>query len=72
MTTKELRDKLSTFPDDMRVVVYWDEGAEHRCFGIDDISSHKGDPCRTAGDKAGFMFDSKGSTTWLFISVSPE
>jgi hypothetical protein len=72
MTVKELRDKLTTMPDDMDVVVYWEDGAEHQCFGIDEVSAHKGNPCRTAGGKAGFQIDSKGLVTWLFISVSPE
>jgi hypothetical protein len=72
MTVKELRDKLAKIPDDMRVVVYWEDGAEHQFFGIDEVSVTTGNPCRTSGQKAGFAFDSKGVATWLFVCVSPE
>jgi hypothetical protein len=71
MTVSELREKLSKQPADTRVVVYWEDGAEHQYFGVDDISLTKGNPSRKDG-KVGFEFTSKGLAEWLFISVSPE
>jgi hypothetical protein len=38
MNVKELRDKLTQIPDDMNVVVSWEDGAEHQCFDIEDVS----------------------------------
>jgi hypothetical protein len=72
MTVAELREKLSKQPADAKVVVYWEDGAEHQCFGIDEVSMTKGNPRRTESGKAGFTFDSKGVANWLFISISPE
>jgi hypothetical protein len=71
MTVRELRNQLSKAPDDMKVVVHWEDGAEHQCFGIDEVAPYKGNPCRVGG-KAGFTADSEGLVTWLFISISPE
>ncbi len=71
MNVKELRDKLTQIPDDMNVVVYWEDGAEHQCFDIEDVSPDRGTPQRLPDGKAGFPFEKKGSTEWLFISVSP-
>jgi hypothetical protein len=72
MNVKELRDKLTQISDDMNVVVYWEDGAEHQHFDIEDVSAHKGTPRRLAPGKAGFTFEQKGSTEWLFISISPH
>jgi len=72
MTVRELRDKLVTIPDDVHVAVYWEDGAEHQFFGIDEVAATKGNPSRAANGKMGFAFDSKGTVNWLFISVSPE
>jgi hypothetical protein len=66
MTVAELREKLSKLPADEKVVVYWEDGAEHQYFGIDDVSMTKGNPSRHEDGKAGFTFDSKGEANWLF------
>jgi hypothetical protein len=72
MTVEKLREKLSKQPADAKVVVYWEDGADHQYFGLDDISMHKGDPSRAENGRVGFTFDSKGDANWMFISVSPE
>jgi len=71
MTVKKLREKIAKLPDDMDVIVYWEDGPKHQYFGVDDVSPTKGNPSRTDG-KVGFEFTSKGLVEWLFISVSPE
>jgi hypothetical protein len=71
MKVGELREKLAKIPDDMYVVVYWEEGPEHQYFGIDDVSPTPGTPLRRDG-KVGFTFESKGNATWLFLAVTPE
>lgn len=72
MTVAKLQEKLSKHPANAKVVVYWENGAKHQCFGIDDVSMTKGNPRRTENGKAGFTFDSKGEANWLFVSISPE
>ena len=72
MNVGELREKLAKIPDDMKVVVYWEEGPEHQLFGIDDVSATTGNPLRRDDGKAGFTFTSKGNATWLFLSIAPD
>lgn len=73
MTVADLQKNLAKFPADTKVVVYWEDGSEHQCFGIDDISVHTGTPCRDERtQRAGFKFEGKGPVTWLFVSISPE
>lgn len=72
MTVKELRDRLSHLDDKTQVVVYWENGNEQHCFGIDDVSLKRGTPTRLGSGKAAFAFDAQGLVSWLFIVVSPE
>jgi ribosomal protein L21E len=70
MNVKGLRNKLSKLDDETRVVVYWEEGKQRQYFEIEDAALAKGTPHRDANGKPGFIFDSKGPATWLFINVS--
>ena len=72
MKVGELRQKLAKIPDDMNVVVYWEEGPEDQFFGIEDVSAMTGNPLRREDGKAGFTFTSKGNATWLFLLVSED
>ena len=70
MTVKELREKLSPFADETRVVVYQEDENEATVFEIDDVSIHTGTPDRLEGGKAAFKFGRDGPASWLFVSVS--
>ena len=72
MTVRELRDKLSKFDDETRVVVYTEDKASVQWFEIDDVSIHAGTPSRSHEGKVRFAFDSEGETHWVLISVSAE
>lgn len=72
MTVKELQAKLSQYPADTKVVVHWEDGRPHQCFGIDDLSVHTGTPRRDSGGRAGFTSEKGGPATWLFMNISPE
>jgi hypothetical protein len=72
MTVGKLQEELSKHPADTKVVVHWEDGQPHQCFGIDDVSLHTGTPCRDSKHRAGFTFDGTGPARWLFISISPE
>jgi hypothetical protein len=72
MTVKELRDRLSQFPDQNKVVVYWADSDQQKLFEIDDVSLNKGTPHRGKDGKLGFGFDVNGPAEWLFVSVIPE
>jgi len=72
MKVKELRDTLSTFDGEMLVYVYWEEGADHQYFGIDDVATQTGTPVRLDNEKVTFEFGKDGPATWVCISISPE
>ena len=70
MTVKELREKLSQFDDETRIVVYGEKETEQAFLEIDDVSIHTGTPTRLASGKAAFRLGKDGPASWLFISVS--
>jgi hypothetical protein len=72
MTVKELREKLSKLADSTPVYAHWEEGQEHRYFGIEDVLLTRGTPRRHEDGKPGFTYDSKGPAEWLFIIINPE
>jgi hypothetical protein len=72
MIVKELRDRLSQFPDHNKVVVYRADNDRQSFFEIGDVALNKGTPRRGENDKLGFRFDVNGSAEWLFVSVIPE
>ena len=73
MTVKELRNKLAQFPDQMTVVVYWEDQGQQNFLGVEDLSIPRGMGRRDDLGKPVFKFDDSGpAATRVFINVSPE
>lgn len=71
MTVGELRDQLSRFPADSKVVAYWESEDDPKFLEILDVASQKGMPRRDAAGKPGFTFDAvKGIVTWVFVNLT--
>jgi hypothetical protein len=71
MTVGKLRDALSKFPADARVMAYWETDDDTRFLEIEDVAAQKGTPCRDSTGKPGFTFDAtKGIVTWVFVHIA--
>jgi hypothetical protein len=72
MTVGKLQEQLSKYPADTKLVVYWEGGHPHQCFGIDDVGLHTGTPSRDSSNNARFKFEPAGPSNWVFINITPE
>jgi hypothetical protein len=71
MTVGELRKRIKGMDADVPVVVLLNDGSESAWYEITALSLEKGAPSIVDG-KSGFVFDEKGTTTWLFIDVTED
>ena len=71
MTVGKLRDELSKFPADSKVVAYWETEDDTKFLEIEEVAAQKGTPCRDSAGKPGFTFDPvKGIVTWVFVHIA--
>jgi hypothetical protein len=69
MTVGELRKKIKGIDSEVPVAVLLNDGSESAWYEISALSLEKGTPSIVDG-KSGFIFDDKGTATWLFIDVT--
>lgn len=73
MSVGKLREQLSKFPEDEKVLVCWeDPETEMHLLEIDDASMHRGTPSRDAKGRPAFTADGTGPANWVFINVSRD
>ena len=71
MTVGELRNKIKGIDSDIPVAVLLNDGSESAWYEISALSLEKGTPSIVDG-KSGFIFEDKGTATWLFIDVTED